>query len=133
MLAVVAPDHPLAGKRHLSLAQALAYPLALPAPATTLRQLLDISCSRQGLQLEPVFTSTHLYPLFNYVAHTQAITFCGETALRQQLASGALRAVALRDREMNERHFEVQSLAGRHLPDAARAFITHLRETLARE
>ena len=133
VLAVVAPDHPLAGKRHLSLAQALAYPLALPAPATTLRQLLDISCSRQGLQLEPVFTSTHLYPLFNYVAHTQAITFCGETALRQQLASGALRAVALRDREMNERHFEVQSLAGRHLPDAARAFITHLRETLARE
>lgn len=133
VLAVMAAKHPLALKRQLSLTQVLAYPLALPAPASTLRQLLDISCSRQGLHLQPVVTSTHLYPLVNYVIGTQAITFCGETALHQHLASGALRAVPLRDREMNERHFEVQSLAGRHLPDAARAFINHLRDALSRE
>ncbi len=133
VLAVVAAGHPLAHKRQLSLAQALAYPLALPAPASTLRQLLDISCSRQGLHLEPVLTSTHLYPLVNYVASTHAVTFCGETALRQHLAGGAVRAVPLRDREMNERHFEVQSLAGRHLPDAARAFVNHVRDALRHE
>ena len=133
VLAVMAAGHPLAQKRQLSLAQVLAYPLALPAPASTLRQLLDISCSRQGLHPEPVFTATHLYPLVNYVASTQAVTFCGETALRQHLAAGALRAVPLRDREMNERHFELQSLAGRQLPDAARAFVGHVREALARE
>lgn len=133
VLAVVAVGHPLAHKRQLSLAQALTYPLALPAPASTLRQLLDISCSRQGLHLEPVLTSTHLYPLVNYVANTQAVTFCGELALRQHLSSSALRAIPLRDREMNERHFEVQSLAGRHLPDAARAFVNHLRDALAHD
>ena len=47
--------------------------------------------------------------------------------------AGVITAIPLRDREMNERHFEVQSLAGRQLPDAARAFINHLRAGLASE
>jgi DNA-binding transcriptional LysR family regulator len=133
VLAVVAPGHPLARRRQVSLAQALVYPLALPAVGSTLRQLLELGCSRQGLHFAPVFTSTHLYPLVNYVAATQAVTFCGETALRQHLKNGTVCAIALRDREMNERHFEVQTLAGRHLPDAVRAFIHHLRDALAGE
>ena len=133
LLAIVAPDHPLAARRQVSLAQVVAHPLALPAATSTLRQLLDISCSRQGLPMEPVITSDHLYPLIQYAACTRAVTFCGELALRQQLHNGSIAAIPLRDREMNERHFEVQTMAGRHLPDAARAFIDHLRETLARE
>jgi hypothetical protein len=64
------------------------------------------------------------------VAQSQAITFCGEAALRRRLAEGDITAVPLRDREMNERHFEVQTLAGRHLPEAARAFVTFLREQI---
>lgn len=133
ILAVMAPDHPLAKRRQVSLSQVVAYPLALPAPVSTLRQLLDISCTRQALALDPVVTSDHLYPLIQYVARTRAVTFCGEIALRPQLQAKTVVAVALRDREMNERHFEVQTMAGRHLPEAARAFIAHLRETLRRE
>lgn len=133
VLAVVAPTHPLATRRQLSLSQVMAHPLAMPTQASTLRQLLDISSSRQGLTYEPVFTCDHLYPLVNYVAATQAITFCGETALRQHLRAGLVTAIPLRDREMNERHFEVQSQAGRQLTDAARAFIAHLRVGLANE
>ncbi|GHC75939.1 LysR family transcriptional regulator [Pseudorhodoferax aquiterrae] len=133
ILAVVAAGHALAARRHLALAQLVAHPLALPAASSTLRQLLDISASRQGLALEAAMTSDHLYPLIQYVAHTQAVTFCGELALRQLLHSGSIAAVPLRDREMNERHFEVQAMAGRHLPEAARAFVAHLREALERD
>jgi DNA-binding transcriptional LysR family regulator len=131
VLAVVAPGHALAARRQVSLSQIVAHPLALPATTSTLRQLLDISGSRQGLTLEPVITSDHLYPLIQYVAHTRAVTFCGELALRQRLKEGSIAAIALRDREMNERFFEVQTMAGRHLPEAARAFIDQLRDTLA--
>jgi DNA-binding transcriptional LysR family regulator len=133
ILAVMSSSHPLAKRRQVSLAQVTAYPLALPAPASTLRQLLSISCSRQGLVCDTVLTSNHLYPLINYVAESQAITFCGEAALRRRLAQGGLTAVPLRDREMNERHFEVQTLAGRHLPEAARAFVSFLRDQLTDE
>jgi DNA-binding transcriptional LysR family regulator len=59
------------------------------------------------------------------------VTFCGETALRMQLEQGLVRAIPLRDREMNERHVEVHTMAGRTLPEAARAFVDHLKRTLA--
>lgn len=133
ILAVVAPAHPLAQRRQVSLSQVLAYPLALPDASSTLRRLLDISCSRQELALDPVITGNHLYPLIHYVAHSYAVTFCGELAMRQQLNNRTIVAIPLRDREMNERHFEVQTMAGRNLPDAARAFIDHVRDTLSRD
>ncbi|MEO6018612.1 MAG: LysR family transcriptional regulator [Polaromonas sp.] len=130
ILAVMASSHPLATRRQVSLAQVTAYPLALTSPASTLRQLLDVSCSRQGLPCDAVITSNQLYPLINYVSASQAITFCGEAALRHRLTAGDITAVPIRDREMNERHFEVQTLAGRHLPEAARAFVTFLLEQI---
>ena len=133
ILAVMAQGHPLARRRQLSLAQVTAYPLALPAQSSTLRQLLDVSCSRQGLVFETALTSNHLYPLINYAAESQAVTFCGEAALRQRLTQGDVAAVPLRDREMTERHFEVQTLAGRHLPEAARAFVAFLDEEITGE
>lgn len=133
IMAVMALDHPLAARRLVSLAQVTAYPLALPAKASTLRQLLDISCSRQGLQCDAVITSNQLYPLISYVSECQAITFCGEAALRRRLVEGHITAVPLRDREMNERHFEVQTLAGRHLPEAVRTFVAFLREQIVEE
>jgi DNA-binding Lrp family transcriptional regulator len=44
--------------------------------------------------------------------------------------SGALVAVPLRDCEMNERHLEVQTLAGRTLPPACKAFLDQVQELL---
>jgi DNA-binding transcriptional LysR family regulator len=133
IMAVMAIDHPMAARRLVSLAQLTAFPLALPSKISTLRQLLDVSCSRQGLQFNEVITSNHLYPLINYVSESQAITFCGETALRRRLMEGRITAVPLRDREMNERHFEMQTLAGRHLPEAVRTFVAFLREHILEE
>ena len=133
IMAVMAVDHPMATRRLVSLAQVIAYPLALPSKASTLRQLLDISCSRQGLHCNEVITSNHLYPLINYVSECHAITFCGEAALRRRLVEGRITAVPLRDREMNERHFEVQTQAGRHLPEAVRTFVAFLCEHILEE
>lgn len=132
LLAVVRPEHPLARRQQITLIQALAYPMALPSSSTS-RRLLDISCSRQGLSYEASFVADRLYPLINYVGHTEAITFCGELALRQHLRTGVVCGIPLRDREMNERHFEIQTLAGRHLTEAARAFIDQVRQVLVAE
>ena len=129
--AVVAPGHPLASRLSLTLAQVLRHPLALPDSGSTLRQLLEISCSRQRLPLAGVFTSDHLFALINYVTATDAVTFSGALALRQHLQLGAVRAIALRDREMSERYFDVLTLAGRRLPEPVRGFLDHIRESLA--
>ncbi len=133
ILAIMAKDHPLASRRQLALAQLIGYPMALPGPYSTLRQLFDISCSRQGLQCEPALLSNRLDASISFVAAGGGIALSGEAALRHRLKAGHLVAIPLRDREMNERHFEIQTMAGRTLPGACRAFLDHLREAVREE
>jgi len=133
ILAIMAKDHPLASRRQLALAQLVGYPMAVPGPYSTLRQLFDISCSRQGLQCEPALLSNRLDASISFAAAGGGIALSGEAALRNRLKAGNIVAVPLRDREMNERHFEIQTMAGRTLPGACRAFLDHLREALRRE
>ncbi|OZI18766.1 LysR family transcriptional regulator [Bordetella genomosp. 9] len=128
VLAVMSREHPFANKRSLSLSQLAAYPLALPGHDSTLRQLFDISCSRQQLRCEPVFVSQHIDALISFARAGGGVAFCGELAIRGRLSGGGIIAIPLRDREMNERHFEVQTLAGRILPDACKAFLAHVRD-----
>ncbi len=126
--AILAADHPLADRREMALAQLIAYPLALPSPDSTLRQLIDISCSRQQLHCEAAFTSRSIDALVGFASAGGGVAFCGELAIRNRLQWGKIVAVPLRDREMNERHFEVQTLAGRIMPEAAKAFIASIAE-----
>lgn len=130
VLAVMSPGHPLAGQRQVSLSQVVGYPLALPPKDTSLRQLLEISCGRQGLQYTAALESNQFDALVSYVAACDAIAFYGEASIRTRLQRGAIVAVPLRDREMNERHLEVQTMAGRNLPDAVKAFTEYLVEAL---
>ena len=133
IFAVMAPDHPLARRRQLSLAQVTGYPMALPSPSSTLRQLFDISCARQGLSVDAALTANRIDPSLAWVAAGGGITLSGELAVRSRVRAGLVVAVPLRDREMNERHFEVQTLAGRTLPAAGRAFLSQLQDLLAQD
>jgi DNA-binding transcriptional LysR family regulator len=133
IFAVMAPDHALATRRQLSLSQVLAYPIVMPPHNSTLRQLLDISCARQGLQLDPVLMANRLDMMIAFAAAGGGIALSGEAAIRSRLRAGVIAARPLRDREMNERHFEVQTLAGRVLPNACQAFLAHLREVLRKD
>lgn len=133
ILAVMAPSHPLAGRRQLALAQAVGYPMGLPAPTSTLRQLFDISCARQGLKVDAALVANRLDPAISFAAAGGGIALCGELAIRSRLKAGEVVAVPLRDREMNERHFEVQTLAGRTLPIACKAFLSHLNDMLEQD
>lgn len=130
VLAIMASDHPLAGMRRLSISQLVSYPLALPGQDSTVRQLFDISCSRQQLHCEPVFVSGHLDALINFALEGGGVMLCGELAVRSHLRRGGIAAVPLRDREMNERQFEVQTLAGRTLSNACQAFLEHIRRAV---
>ncbi|MEM5428828.1 LysR substrate-binding domain-containing protein [Cupriavidus oxalaticus] len=129
VLAIMAPDHPLAGQRQVSLSQLVGYPLALPPKESSLRQLLDTSCSRQGLSYQTVFSSNNLDSLVGFTtAGGGVVAFYGELSVRRRLLEGSIAAIPLRDREMNERYIEIQTLARRNLPPAGRAFVQHLVE-----
>ncbi|MDI9854305.1 LysR family transcriptional regulator [Comamonas sp. 17RB] len=127
IMAVLGEKHPLASRPQLSLREVTAYPLVLPLKSSTLRQLLDISCSRQGLRYRQVLVSNHADALVSYAAASElGVAFYGELSVRTRRGGNAVRAVPLRDREMNERYLEVQTLAGRNLQEAVHAFVQYL-------
>ncbi|WP_280191935.1 LysR family transcriptional regulator [Delftia sp. PS-11] len=127
LLALVAPGHALATARRVSLAQLVHHPLALTPANTTVRQLLDAACSRQGLMLAPVMESNHGKTLLNFAAQGGAVAVASEIAARDMVATGALVALAISDRGMDLRDIEVQTLAGRTLPHAAQSFLQLLQ------
>ena len=132
VVAVMRPGHPLTRFKQINLSQLLAYPIALPEPDTTVRQLFDIACSRQRLNFEPVLTSNYISSLFGFLRHTQdGVTIAGEISIRYQVERGEVAWVGLRDRGLDLRNIEVQTLTGRTLSSAAQAFLKFLKERLS--
>lgn len=131
ILAVMAKDHPLALQRQLALRQVVAYPLGLPQEDSSIRRLLDASCARQGLRYAQAMSSNHANALLSFAAAGGgSIAFYGALSMRTLLQSKSLVAIALKDREMNERHLEIETMAGRPLPDAGKAFVRFLVEAV---
>lgn len=132
VLAVMRPGHPLTRFKQISVSQLLAYPIALPEPDTTVRQLFDIVCSRQRLSFEPALTSNYISSLFGFLRHQEdGVTIAGEISIRYQVERGELACVGLRDRGLDLRNIEVQTLVGRTLSSAAQAFLAFLKERLS--
>ena len=130
VLALLPPGHPLASAGSVTLAQMAGYPLALPPPETTVRQMIDIVCSRQGLQLEAVLISNHAKTVVNFVQLGGGMSVASEIAVRHLVAEGAIVALPISDPGMDLRDIELQTLAGRSLPVAAQAFLELLKERL---
>ena len=120
------PNNRLRGSLH-HLAE---YPLALPPAETTVRQMIDIVCSRQGLQLEAVPISNHAKTVVNFVQLGGGLSVASEIAVRHLVAEGAIVALPISDPGMDLRDIEIQTLARRSLPVAAQAFLGMLRERL---
>ncbi|MCD4863837.1 LysR family transcriptional regulator [Pseudomonas sp. PLB05] len=130
--AVVAPEHPLAGRTALTLADLQPFPLALPMPDTTVRQLFDICCGVQGLSFEPVLVSNNMQALYRFAALGGGVALSSELSLRSRLREGQLVALPLLDEGLAARRIELQSMAGRELPPAVNAFRQALIGALGR-
>ncbi|MBJ7538728.1 LysR family transcriptional regulator [Marinomonas transparens] len=133
VMAMMHPSHPLATKKSVTMAQIHPYPIALPEENTTVRQLFDICCSRLSLLFEPVLISNNIASLNHFTHFSGGIHFGGEISCRHQIASGNLVAVPIRDRGMDIRNIEVQTLSGRTLPAVAKIFLNFLVEKMKSE
>ncbi|MDR5762766.1 LysR family transcriptional regulator [Caballeronia sp. LZ035] len=128
--ALMRRGHPLASQSMLSLADLLKWPLAMHSQGVTLRQLFDIACSLEGLVFEPVFTSNYHVALQSFVRRTDAITLTGYVTVRGRLDTDGLAAIALSNPELHQRSLQVQTMAGRLLPQPVQAFVELLKEAI---
>lgn len=130
--ALMRQSHPLASRDSVSLADLMSWPLALPDQGVTLRQLFDIACSLEEVIVEPVFTSNYHVALQNFVRHTNAISLTGYLTVRGRLESEGLAVVPVSNAELHQRTLQVQTMAGRTLPQAIGAFIDLLTRAIER-
>ena len=129
--AIMRPDHALARFPTVTLTQMHPHPIALPERDNTVRQLFDIGCSQRRLVFDPVLVSDHFESLTNFVLHGGGLSISGEVTVRDRVRRGELHAAPIRERGMNGRAIEVQTLAGRTLPQGIVAFLEYLRAQLA--
>ncbi len=131
VLAIMRPDHALARLRSVTLAQMHPHAIALPDRDNTVRQLFDIGCSQRGLVFSPVLTSSSFEALTNFVLHSGGLSISGEITVRHRLRRGELHGAVIRERSMDARSIELQTLNGRTLPESSRTFLEFLRAQLA--
>jgi len=131
ILVIMRPDHPLAGKKSLSLSQLAAHPLALPTSETSLRQIFDITCSRRGLLIEPTVASNCAATLHRLVLSSGIASIAGEVSVRHFIKEGRMVGLPIRDAGLESRSIELQTLVGRTLPGVVQTFLDYVKNCLA--
>lgn len=132
LVALMAPDHPLANRSSVTLADISAYPVGLSGTETTARQLFDTLCGMEGVAIEPVMTTNYMAGLWSLAELGGAIILTGRITAASRLPRFRIRALPLDSRANNERRYEIQTMQGRVLPEAARIFVTFLADELKR-
>lgn len=131
VMAIVPSGHPLAERSAIALAELQPYPIALPLPDTTARRLFDICCGVQGLNFVIALECNYLASLFRYVTQQGCVSLSNAISNRHYLEGQQIVAVAFTDDTLQARRIELQSMAGRLLPQAVAAFRDHLIQRLA--
>ncbi len=130
--AVMARDHPLARRATLSIADLAKEALALPEKDTTARQIFDIACGLIGVTIEPVFVSNYIGALYAFAESGGGITIAAALTVRSRTSERAI-SVPISEPAVDQRRYEIQTMPGRRLPEAARAFAQHLLAIVADE
>jgi DNA-binding transcriptional LysR family regulator len=96
--AVMAPSHPLAGAKNLTLAQCLAHPIAWPSPGLSLRAALDKIPGTRGLR--PAFECNSLRLMASLARHGSCVAFQTPIGIEQEMAEGKLVWIPLSDKRL---------------------------------
>lgn len=130
--AVMAVDHPLAGRDTIRLRDCMAFPVGLPTQQYGVRQLIDLALLRSSFELPVVIESDSFEFLRRYPAHEKLVTLQIPVGLPKHPGEGIVtRRVDTRD--IPEGLLYLCQLRGRTLSVAAAKFAAQLEAVLEAE
>jgi DNA-binding transcriptional LysR family regulator len=132
VMAVMKPDHPLAGKAKLSFTDCLHYPLILPRPDLSLYNLLEPMIRRHRGRFRMIAEVSSLVLMKHLTLRTGAISFQTRLGLENELQSGLLTGVPLFGTGPITSELGAYVRQGRSLPAAVNAFLALIGEALAK-
>jgi DNA-binding transcriptional LysR family regulator len=124
--ALVAPDHPLAGRTSLRLRDCVAYPIAMPDTTLAARALIDRALIRASFKLEPALVSNSVELTKTFARQNQAV--CFQFRIAGQPDPSGMRAIPLSDPGFAQAMLVLATRRNRVLPVAAAAFAELLEE-----
>ncbi|MEM5339812.1 LysR family transcriptional regulator [Paraburkholderia azotifigens] len=134
VMALMHLDHPLASKTQISLRDLGGYPVVLQDKGTTNRQLFDIACNVEGIDIVPMMTSRYVASLYRFAqAVPQAIMPSGYVSVAKRMGIDGLTAIPFDNPLLTQRRLQVITLAGRQLDELAQRclswIVADLKET----
>ncbi len=126
--AVMAPGHPLASARRLTLAECLAHPVAWPSPGLSLRAILDkLPASRK---VNPAFECNSLRLMAALARQGSCIAFQTPIGIELELAGGQLVWIELADKRLPPDRLTVVCRQGTAARPAVEAFARLVSDAL---
>lgn len=117
--AVMRPDHPLARRATLRLAECLAYPIALSAQDLGGRALIDAAMTGASARLEPAMEADSFEVMAQFACGCEGIFFQIAVGVAPEVMRGNLVAVPLVDRDLAGGRLSLMMRRGRTLHPAA--------------
>ncbi|MEM7289061.1 MAG: LysR substrate-binding domain-containing protein, partial [Pseudomonadota bacterium] len=132
LLCIMKPEHPLAGRESLRLYECAEFPLLLPSTSWGIRNLLDQSAIRLGLNLRSVVQSDAREFLRDYNRQYLQLSF--EIAINADRTNEntELVAVPINTQDVPPGNIFVGHLRGRTLPVAAARFLEQVTTDMAK-
>jgi DNA-binding transcriptional LysR family regulator len=126
LCAMMRPDHPLAARRALQLADCQPYPVALGPQSFGSRRAIESICARHRLHLRVMLEASTVEMLKGFARQTGAICFQFHAGTLREARQGTLVSVPLSDPELSMGRLVLGARQGRALPPAGAAFAKHL-------
>jgi DNA-binding transcriptional LysR family regulator len=126
--AIVAPDHPLAGRASVRLKECLEYPLALPDGSLSGRSLLEDLFAKSSARPRPQLVSNSYEMMRGFAREAGGISF--QIEIGASTPAGAV-AVPIEERNLPAGRLMLLALRERALPMAAASFAEFAAERLA--
>jgi DNA-binding transcriptional LysR family regulator len=123
--AIMRPDHPLAGRAGLILADCLRHRFCLPSRGLSLRKRIDAALGERDLVGEAFVETNSLRLMKSLALDDGTIAFQTVLGLEGELAAGTLVFRPLADVDLRRNRFGILTSSHRGLGHAAKAFFDH--------
>jgi DNA-binding transcriptional LysR family regulator len=133
VMALMQLGHPLAPRAKIALKDLAAFPVLLQDKGTTNRQLFDIACNVEGIEIVPMMTSRYVAALYRFAQVVpDAIMPSGYVSVAKRLGADKLTAIPFDNPLLTQRRLQVLTLAGRQLDDLAEECLRWIIDDLTR-
>ncbi|WP_118180433.1 LysR family transcriptional regulator [Paraburkholderia phosphatilytica] len=133
VMALMSRDHPLAARPSIALADLHPHPVLLQDTGTTIRQLFDIACNVEGIDVVTPITSRYVASLYRFTQVIPgAIMLSGFMSVANRLEADGLVAVPFASSLLQQRRLQVKTSATRPLTGLATLCLDHLIADLQR-